>query len=185
TWALMFAYLSVVFLGHKISKADIIAGFICYFGVFIIATKGEIFSLHFSSIFGVFLALLSTILWSMYWIFNTKSKSNPIVGLFSNFLVGVIFISIYILLTQDIKLPSLTASLGAIYVGFFEMGFSFIFWLKAVNYTKSISKISNLIFLSPILSLLFIKFFVGEEILSSTIIALVFILGGLVIQKRF
>jgi len=185
TWALMFAYLSVLFLRHKITKADIIAGFICYFGVLIIATKGEPFSLHFSNALGVSLALFSTILWSMYWILNTKSKSNPIVGLFANFLVGVTFISIYIFLTQDVKLPSFESALGAVYVGFFEMGFSFVFWLKAVNYTKSISKISNLIFLSPILSLVFIRFLVGEKILVSTIVALIFILGGLLIQKKF
>ncbi len=185
TWALMFAYLSVIFLGHKITKADISAGFICYFGVLIIATKGSPFSLHFGDIFGVGLALFSTILWSMYWIFNTKSKSNPVVGLFSNFLVGVIFISIYIFFKGDLKLPSLEALLGAVYVGFFEMGFSFVFWLKAVNYTKHISKISNLIFLSPLLSLVFIRFLVGEEILYSTIIALVFILGGLVVQRKY
>ncbi|NOX14455.1 MAG: DMT family transporter, partial [Epsilonproteobacteria bacterium] len=185
TWALMFAYLSVVFLGHKITKSDVLAGFICYFGVLIIATKGSPFSLHFGDIFGVGLALFSTILWSMYWIFNTKSKSNPIVGLFSNFLVGVVFISIYVFLKGGLRLPNLESLLGAVYVGFFEMGFSFVFWLKAVNYTRHISKISNLIFLSPVLSLFFIQFFIGEKILNSTIVALVFILGGLVVQKRF
>jgi len=33
TWALMFAYLGAILLKHKITKIDIIAGFICYFGV--------------------------------------------------------------------------------------------------------------------------------------------------------
>ena len=72
TWALMLAFLSVIFLKQKLTVKDIFAGIICYFGVLIISTKGEPFSLNFSNIDGVLLALLSTVLWSMYWIINTK-----------------------------------------------------------------------------------------------------------------
>lgn len=185
TWALMFAYLSVIFLKQKLTKADVLAGIICYFGVLIISTKGDPFSLNFSNLYGVLLALFSTILWSFYWIFNTKSKADATVGLFCNFLIGVILIGIYILFIGGIHLPNLQASLGALYIGFFEMGITFVFWLKAVNLTENISKISNLIFLSPFLSLVFIHFFVGEEILLSTIVALLFIICGLIIQQKW
>lgn len=185
TWALMFAYLSVIFLKQKLTKADVLAGIICYFGVLIISTKGAPFSLNFSNLYGVLLALFSTVLWSFYWIFNTKSKVDATVGLFCNFLIGVILIGIYIVFIGGIHLPNLQASLGALYIGFFEMGITFVFWLKAVNLTENISKISNLIFLSPFLSLAFIHFFVGEEILLSTIIALLFIICGLIIQQKW
>lgn len=185
TWALMFAYMGVVFLKQKLSKADVLAGFICYFGVLVIATKGDPLSLDFSSLYGVFLALFSTIIWSLYWIFNTKSKVDGVVGLFANFFIGVVLMSIYIAFIGGINLPNFQASLGAIYVGFFEMGITFVFWLKAVSLTSNLSKISNLIFLSPFLSLVFIYFFVGEEILISTIVALFFIISGLIIQQKW
>ena len=185
TWALMFAYLSVIFLKQKLSKIDIVAGFICYFGVLIIATKGDPFSVYFSDIYGVFLALLSTMLWSLYWIFNSKSQADPVVGLFCNFLVGIVLISLYILYIGGINLPHFKATLGAIYVGFFEMGITFVFWLKAVKLSHSVSKISNLIFLSPFLSLFFIHYIVGEELLPSTLFALVLIILGLVVQQRY
>ncbi len=103
TWVLMLSYLSVIFLKHRLSRHDLFAGFIAYFGVLIIATKGDITSLHFSSNLGLFLALLSTVLWSFYWIFNTKIKADPIICLFSNFLVGVIFISLYFISTKIFK----------------------------------------------------------------------------------
>ena len=185
TWALEFAYMSVVFLKHRLTKGDVLAGFICYFGVLIIATKGAPFSLHFSDLHGVLLAIISTVLWALYWIFNTKSKADATVGLFSNFLVGVILISLYALFKGGINLPNFQATIGVVYVGFFEMGITFVFWLKAVNLTQNISKISNLIFLSPFLSLVFIHFFVGEEILFSTILALFLIISGLIIQQKW
>lgn len=185
TWALMFSYLGVIFLKQKLSRGDVIAGFICYFGVLIIATKGHPFALSFSDLYGVGLALCSTVLWSMYWIINTKVKVEATVGLFSNFLIGVVLMSLYIVIIGGINLPNMEATLGSIYIGLFEMGITFVFWLKAVNLSENISKTSNLIFLSPFLSLIFISVFVGEEILPSTIVALFFILGGLIFQQKF
>lgn len=184
TWALMFTYLSVIFLKHKLTLGDILAGFICYFGVLIIATKGAPFSLEFSNLFGVGLAVLSTVIWSMYWIINSGSQSDATVALFCNFLIGVITIGLYILFIGEINIPEFKGILSAIYIGFFEMGITFIFWLKAVNLTHSISKISNLIFLSPFLSLVFIYFFVEEKILPSTLIALFLIISGLILQQK-
>jgi len=183
TWALMLTYLSVIFLKQKITLSDIVAGIICYFGVLIISTKGEPFSLNFSDINGVLLALFSTILWSMYWILNTKAKVDPIVGLFSNFILSLPIIVIFFLLTQPLEIPSLSGLSAAIYVGVFEMGLTFFFWLKAMQSAISTAKIANLIFISPFISLIFIYFIIGEEIYISTIIGLSTIIIGLIIQQ--
>lgn len=184
TWALMLAFLSVPILKQKLSISDIVAGIICYFGVLIISTKGSPFSMNFSNIDGVFLALFSTVLWSLYWIFNTKSKSDPIVGLFSNFLFSLPLIMIYMFVTQPISVPNINGLIGAFYVGLFEMGITFIFWLKAMQSSNNTSKIANLIFISPFLSLLFIYFIIEEPIYVSTLVGLVFIIFGLLIQQK-
>jgi drug/metabolite transporter (DMT)-like permease len=184
TWALMLTFLSVLFLNQKLHFRDILAGIICYFGVLIIATKGEPFSLSFSNLDGVFLALFSTILWSMYWIINTKNKVDPIIGLFSNFLFSLPFIIILALMTDSLNsVPSLYGILAATYVGLFEMGITFLFWLIAMQYAESTSKIANLIFISPFISLVLIHFIVGEDIYISTVFGLVTIIIGLVLQQ--
>jgi drug/metabolite transporter (DMT)-like permease len=183
TWALMLAFLSVIFLKQKLTIKDILAGIICYFGVLIISTKGEPFSLNFSNMDGVLLALLSTVLWSMYWIINTKQKADPIVGLFSNFLVSLPIIIIYFLITQPLVLPDIKGILAASYVGLFEMGITFFFWLKAMQSATSTAKIANLIFISPFISLIFIYFIVGEQIYISTIVGLSTIILGLILQQ--
>jgi drug/metabolite transporter (DMT)-like permease len=183
TWALMLAFLSVIFLKQKLIIKDILAGIICYFGVLIISTKGEPFSLNFSNIDGVLLALLSTVLWSMYWIINTKQKADPIVGLFSSFLVSLPIVIIYFLLTQPLVIPDIKGILAASYVGFFEMGITFLFWLKAMQSASSTAKIANLIFISPFISLIFIYFIVGEQIYVSTLIGLTVIISGLILQQ--
>ncbi len=57
---------------------------------------------------------------------------------------------------------------GAIYVGLFEMGITFVLWLTALKKATHIARISNLIFISPFLSLLLISFILGEPIAPST-----------------
>jgi drug/metabolite transporter (DMT)-like permease len=63
------------------------------------------------------------------------------------------------------------------------MGFTFVLWLSALKLTTSASRIGNLIFISPFLSLVLIHFLVGEEIRGSTFVGLVFIMGGLAVQQ--
>lgn len=183
TWALMLTYLSIPLLGHKLKITDLIAGFVCYFGVLIIATKGAPFSLEFTNTYGIVLALLTTVIWSLYWIYNTKIKVNPVVGLFSNFLIALPLVFIYYIYVDDFSIPEIEGLAGAIYIGLFEMSITFMFWLNAMKLTESTSKIANLIFIAPFLSLVFIYFFVGEKILIATIFGLILIVFGLLIQQ--
>jgi drug/metabolite transporter (DMT)-like permease len=76
-----------------------------------------------------------------------------------------------------------TGLLGCVYIGIFEMGAAFVLWLKALQLSEATAKVSNLIFLSPFISLIFIKFVVGERILPSSIIGLGFIAGGILVQQ--
>jgi drug/metabolite transporter (DMT)-like permease len=72
--------------------------------------------------------------------------------------------------------------LSAIYVGFFEMGVTFVFWLKAISSSKNTEKINNLIYITPFLSLLFISVILKEKIFLSSLFGLFFILLGIFIN---
>ncbi len=184
TWALSLTYLSALILKKSLRKKDILSGIVCYIGVLIISTRGDLFGFNFSNIFGVFLALFSTILWALYWIYNTKWTTYPILGLFLNFTSGIFFISFVFIINGDFHLFGVKALLSATYVGLFEMGITFFLWLQALRYAQNTSKIANLIFLSPFLSLVFISYFLNETILTSTFIGLCLIVLGLLYQQR-
>ncbi len=184
TWALTLSYLSFFMLKQKLSIYDFLAGIICYFGVLVISTHGELLSFQFSSTVGVMLAFLSTILWAFYWIFNTKLRMDPVVGLFISFVSGFALIILYILFSSHTLIFNFYGFLGSVYAGFFEMGITYVFWLKAMKLTTNSSKIANLIFISPFVSLIFIHFFVGETIYLSTFIGLILIVAGLLVQQK-
>ena len=63
------------------------------------------------------------------------------------------------------------------------MGITYVLWLAALQRARSAAQISNLIFLSPFLSLVFIHFLVGEEIYPSTYAGLGLIVAGLLLRN--
>lgn len=182
-WPMTLVLLSIPLLEQKIKLKGIIAITISFFGVFIIATRGNLLSFKFTNPEGVLLALGSTIIWALFWIYNTKDKHDETVRLFLNFIFGTVYIFIAIFLFNKMKLPDFKGFLGAAYIGLFEMGITFLFWLKALKLSKTTAHVVNLVYLAPFLSLLFISLIVDEKILVSTIIGLIFIVGGIILQK--
>lgn len=182
-WPITLVLLSIPLLRQKIKARDILAIFISFFGVFIISTRGDIFAFRVDSPAGVSLALGSTLIWSLFWIFNVRDKRDAVARLFLNFVFGSFFVSLIILILGINVIPDIKGLLGATYIGLFEMGITFLLWLKALKLSKTTAHITNLIYLTPFLSLIAIHFVIGEEIFFATIIGLIFIVGGIILQR--
>ena len=184
TWALVLPLLAVPLLRQPLKGRDAIAALISYSGVVVIATRGDVTGLTLSNPAGVALAIGSTLLWALYWIANTKISLSPVVSLFLNFSAAAPLLLLAALWRGDLDSVSLTGALGAVYIGLFEMGLSFILWLRAMRLTNNTARISTLIFLAPPLSLLLIWWLLNEPVMPSTLVGLVFILGGLGWQQH-
>ncbi|HET8790618.1 MAG TPA: DMT family transporter [Modicisalibacter sp.] len=183
TWALAMAFLAVPILGQRLTRIDILAGLIAYAGVWTIATRGAVLDVAFADPLGVGLALASTLLWALYWLLNARDHREPLVAQWQNFSVGLPVLTAIVAFGPGFAWHG-WAGLGAgVYVGLFEMGIAFVLWQMAVHQVSRTAKVSNLIFLSPPVSLLLLYFVVGEPILISTLVGLVLILGGLGLQQ--
>lgn len=183
TWAITLSLLSVPFLGQVIRRQDWVAIILGYLGAAVIATRGDLLGLNFVSGLGVALALASTLVWSAYWIINTRNQADPLVALTLNFLLGLPLIALATWIWSDFQLLAWQGWLGAVYLGLFEMGFAFVMWLLAMQYAESTARISNLIFISPFVSLVLLYFLVGEQIYPATLIGLVMIIVALMVQQ--
>jgi len=188
SWAIVMSLLAVPLLAQTLSRFDLVAAALCYLGVLFIATRGDVLGLNFANVKGVALALASTVVWSLYWIFNQRDQRDPVVGLCLNFcfaLPVIIAVAFYSGAFASMFSQPWQAFIGGIYVGVFEMGLAFVLWLRAMKIAENTARIANLIFISPFLSLVFISFFLNEPILSSTLIGLGLIIAGLALQQRF
>jgi len=183
TWAILLPLLSVPLLAQKLTKSDITAALVAYLGVFVIATNGNLTGFSFDSGTGVMLALTSTLLWSLYWIINTKDKDDPVVSLLLSFLIGFPFILVSLLVTQELPSWNAQAFAAGIYVGLFEMGITFVLWLVALKKADRTASISTMVFMSPVMSIGFIAWILQEDIAKSTYVGLSLILMALALQQ--
>ncbi|PLX12977.1 MAG: EamA family transporter [Marinilabiliales bacterium] len=185
TWPIVLVILSVPFLKQKIPLYSFVALFISFIGIIVIGTDGSPLNFEFNEPWGVFLALLSSLFWAIYWILNLKDKDRKSEEkIFLNLLIGFIYVAIYLISTGvKITIPSWQALLGSAYIGMFELSISFVIWLNALKYSSNTAKVSNLVYLSPFVALFWIRLTVGEEIHLYTVIGLVFIIGGIFLQQ--
>ncbi|HNS23007.1 MAG TPA: DMT family transporter [Sedimentisphaerales bacterium] len=186
-WPLTLVLLSIPLLGQRIKLASILAILVSFSGVVVIATRPErpadILSFRFSNGLGVALALGSTVIWALYWVLNTKDRREEAVRLFVNFLFACVYIVVLMLVLGKLGVPPWQGLLGGVYIGLFEMGVTFLLWLKALRSAKTTAHVVNLIYLVPFLSLLVIAMVVGEQIRASTLAGLVLIVAGIVLQN--
>ncbi len=187
TWAIVLALFSIPLLHEKFRIIDLTALLVSLFGVIIISTRGDFSSLRFDDTMASFLALFSSLVWALYWIVSLKDDRPAVPKLFYNFLVGTLAISLFALLSGlPLFIPEsnmLLGFFGALYVGIFEMGLTFLLWYQALEKTHSTASISNLIFLTPFLSLIFIATILKESIHPATVIGLLLIVISNLVQK--
>lgn len=183
TWAITLAIMAVPLLGQRLHGRDVFAALLGYSGVLIIATRGDVFGLQFESLRGVVLALLSTVIWAYYWIVSTRNQRDTTVSLCLNFLLAVPVTGLLCYWLSNLEVPSWQGLGAAAYVGLFEMGITFMLWTAALKSARRVARISNLIFLSPFLSLLFIQLFLDEAIHWATLAGLCLIVPAALFQQ--
>ncbi len=191
TWPLMLVLLAAPMLGQRIRPLSVAAMLVSFLGVLVISTHGDVLGLRFTNLPGALLAMGSAVVWALFWLVNVRDGRDEGLKLFLNFLFGFVYTAAAAALLTALGLregiaPRLTAAgvLGCAYAGLIEMGVAFTLWLKALRLTEATARVSNLVFLSPFVSLIFIRLVVGERILPSSILGLAFIAGGILLQSR-
>ncbi len=182
TWPIVLAFLSVPLLKQPLTRRALLALFLSFLGVVVISTRGKLLSLEFEAPLGVLLAVSSSVVWALFWIFNVRDGRDPVVKLLMNFAFGTVYVSLLLGALSGLYVPTWGQLARAGYVGLFEMGLTFVLWLKALSLSGTTARVSNLVFLSPFLSLVFIRLVLGERLLPSSVLGLVLIVAGIVLQ---
>jgi len=184
-WPIILVFLSVPILGQKIERKSFIALLISFIGVYLISSQGRFLKPGHSDLTGVFLATGSSVFWALYFILNVKDKRDEGVKLLLNFVFGSIYLIITMIVTGKLQIETGFRGVAAsVYVGIFEMGITFFFWLKALHLSSTTAKISNLVYLAPFISLIFVHYILHEPVYYTTPMGLVLIISGIFIQNK-
>jgi len=182
-WPVTLVLLSIPVLRQRISIWSLLALLISFSGLLVIIFKGNFSDIELSSPRGITFALVSSVFWASYWLMNMKDKREEASKLLLNFLFGFAYVLIFVLLREEEIYFNTRGILGSLYVGLFEMGITYLLWLKALQLSSTTAKVSNLVYISPFLSLMFVSIAVGETIYLYTIGGLAMIVGGIILQR--
>ena len=185
-WPIFLLVLLALFAKQRIPVKKYIGMFISLGGLILISLGGgQIGNLEISPL-GLFLGLMSALLWASYWMVNNKNshKADATVACFMSFLFGSIYLIIGALCV-GVNLNTVPGILSGMYVGAFEMGIPFVCFGLAMRTTTNPALINQLCYLSPFLSLFFVSAILGEQIVFTTYIGLVLIVAGIVFNEYF
>jgi drug/metabolite transporter (DMT)-like permease len=180
-WPVVLMLLSVPLLKQPLRIRGLIALMVSFTGVLILSSQGKLGSFKIEQPAGVLLALSSSFIWALFWIVNLKDQSDDLVKLFTSSLFSFLYILVLSLLTHNLPQFRKPEIYAAVYAGFFEMGIPFILWLKALQYSESTDRVSNLIYLTPFISLILIKYVLHEQVYYTSLIGLCMIMAGIII----
>lgn len=182
SWQVVLIIMISLFLKQRMKWYQVLGIAISFAGILMLSGNNAASAEGKLSVIGIMLALGSAFVWATYWLSKIDTKVDPSAGLFFNFLFGTIYLIIFMLFT-GFELPSLRGFWAGVYVGIFEMGLTFIIWGKALNMATNRVTVTQLTYLSPVLSLILIHFVLGEKIGLATISGLFLIIAGIVVSS--
>ncbi|MDD2281547.1 MAG: DMT family transporter, partial [Bacteroidales bacterium] len=182
SWQIVLMILMAIFLKQKLHFNQVIGVLVSFSGIIMLSLNNSADILGKLSVFGLGLIIASTIIWATYWLLKINEKQDSVIELFVSFLFGTIYLVVVSLFTP-MEVPPLKPLLAGIYAGMFEMGITFILWSKALKLATNRVTLTQLIYLSPLLSLLLIHFILGEKIGVLTVVGLFLIIGGILISN--
>jgi len=184
-WPVVLMLLSAPLLKQPITAKRAAASAISFCGIGILALGGNPVG-GYLSIPAMGLALLSTVIWAFFWILNIRARGDAVRNLAESFIFGFLYLVIYGIASGKISgicSSDIRGVMGAVYVGLFEMGITFVIWQKALKLAETTSDVGKFIYLTPFLALVFIGSTVGERIGLWTIAGLLLVIGGIVLQE--
>lgn len=181
SWQIVLIIFLAIFFKERLSFKKIIGIIVSFLGVIwlsIFSQSSGIFGNI--SILGIILALFSAFVWAGYWILKMKSNDSVNLSMFFNFLFSFIYIVIFSFFIE-FHLPVGKYLLASIYAGIMEMAIPFFLWNRALSLAVNRSSITQITYLSPFLSLIFINYILGERVSYFSLIGLILIIAGIVI----
>ena len=181
-WPFFLVIFSCILLKEKMTVWKGLALLISFLGVAIVVTEGNLDNLSGISLPGVCLAGGAAVCYGLFCVINKGVSADNFVGMMLYYLISTVA-SLIALLTQQIEIPVLTLPQwgGVLWTGVLVYGLSYALWAKALQ-TGNIAIISNLAYITPVASLVWIYFLMGEKIELFAIAGLLLILIGIAVQ---
>ncbi|EMF4354770.1 MULTISPECIES: DMT family transporter [unclassified Providencia] len=161
SWPLIIILLSVVLLKDKLAGRQIVGIIIGFIAVIITFTKGQITQLHVENPMALLLVFSGAFCFALMSVFSRQYSIDPYISTVWLFIFSTLTSLVLLLLFSEVQLPSKAAFWPTLINGILINGVSYILWFKAMN-TGHSAKIASVVFLSPVLSVLWLVLILSD-----------------------
>lgn len=183
SWPVLIVLLSIILLKEKLTLPKIISILLGFLGVFIVLTKGNFEQLKFENISIDIIVFTGAFIFALFSVLSKKIKMNDTTLLTIYFITSSVASFVSMHLFSEFKIPNMNTIIPIIINGFLVNGLSYIFWIKALKIGEA-SFIAPFVFLTPVLSSIFLIVFFNEPFYKAYLIGMTCVVLGGILNSR-
>lgn len=185
TWPVLVVVFSLFILKESLDLQKIISILLGFIGVLIVLSKGNITSLHIDNYEVIILVFLGASSFALFSVLSKKIQLEAIGVTSMYFLVATVSSFLSLMYFSEFKFPALNDWYAIILNGLLLNGFSYLFWIKALKLTQA-SYLAPYVFITPVLSAIYLVVLFDEPIYSAYFIGLGFVvISGVINTIKF
>lgn len=181
-WPIMSLIFASIILKEKLTLRSTLAICISFLGIVVIML-GNIGEQKSTFLIGAISCILAAVSYGVFTALSKKYNYEKSISMMLNYSVTFILTTIINFASKALFIPSATQWLGCIWNGVFTMATASTLWLYALQSGKT-GKTSNLAYITPFLSIVWISVFLNEQISTYSIIGFAFIVLGIILQLK-
>lgn len=181
-WPIMSVVFACILLKERLTSRKLIAIAISFVGVITVAGK-DLLSFNGTTLLGAFFCALAAVFYGAFTAMNKRFKYDMHISMMLSLFVTFLLTLIYKLTTNGFAPIDIANLAGLAWNGIFTLAAGSTLWALALN-NGNTAKISNLAYITPFLSLVWIFLFLKEPISLLSIAGLAVIVIGIFIQLK-
>ena len=180
-WPILIVLFSCLILGQRMTARKAIALLLSFFGVVIVAAEGSFAGLAQVDLAGVAACVAAACSYALFSVFNMRTSCDKFVAMVVYYAATTAAALILLLFQGPVPVLTSTQWAGTLWLGVLTNGLAYTTWALAMDRGDT-AKLSNLAYITPFLSLVYISFLLHEPIHPSSYLGLFFILSGVMVQ---
>ena len=180
-WPIMLVVFSCILLKEKFTVLKGAAMLCSFSGIVILSLGGS--GTAERPLLGMLSCIAAAVCYGLFSVLNKKADYDQNIAMAVIWLVTAVCATVLGLCTETWMPIRGVQWLGILWLGVIVDGLAYLLWALALKGTRNTATIANLAYLTPFLSLIVSAVFLKEKLQTRALIALVFIVGGILMQN--
>lgn len=182
SWPLFVVFFSIVLLKETLNLRRSISILLGFLAVVLILTKGNLSTIDLSNFYVNILVVVSAVSFGLFSVMSKKIQYEAFSLNTIYFLTATIFSFASMMIFSEFVLPPKSAIIPILLNGILVNGLSYVLWIKALR-TSEASFIAPFVFLTPVISAVYLVVFFNEQFLPIYIFGMIAIIVAGLLNK--